>query len=294
MTTLYVSDMDGTLLAPSGRVTEETARIVSGLTAQGALITVATARTPATVEPLLAETAMSLPAIVMTGAAMWNRTAKRYEHSRTMEPYSCEAIEILFAKYGVTPFVYTLGADSMLRVYYHGHMSEKERDFVREREHATLKHFHINESAAIEGSTVLYFAMGERERVFALAAALRAAGGCSVSAYVDIFGPDTGILEVFAPGVSKAAAVKRLKALTGADRLVVFGDNLNDLPMMEVADVAVAVENALPEVRAAAAEVIGPNSDDSVARFIASDYSAYSEGSSIRKVVPMPSSDDLT
>jgi len=49
---------------------------------------------------------------------------------------------------------------------------------------------------------------------------------------------------------------------------VVFGDNLNDLPMMAVADVAVAVENALPEVKAKADVVIGPNTDDAVARWI--------------------------
>ena len=41
--------------------------------------------------------------------------------------------------------------------------------------------------------------------------------------------------------------------------------------MMEVADVAVAVENALPEVKEAADIVIGPNTADSVAKFISSD-----------------------
>jgi hypothetical protein len=54
--------------------------------------------------------------------------------------------------------------------------------------------------------------------------------------------------------------------------VVVFGDNLNDLPMMEVADYAVAVDNAFDEVKAAADMVIGPNYDDSVARFICEDF----------------------
>lgn len=53
---------------------------------------------------------------------------------------------------------------------------------------------------------------------------------------------------------------------------MVFGDNLNDLPMMRVADTAVAVGNALPEVREEAAVTIGPNSADSVARFILEDH----------------------
>ena len=73
MSTLFVSDMDGTLLGSDSRVSEFTAETISRLSRQGALITVATARTPATVVPLLAETYTSVPAIVMTGAALWIR-----------------------------------------------------------------------------------------------------------------------------------------------------------------------------------------------------------------------------
>ncbi|MDE5810234.1 MAG: HAD hydrolase family protein, partial [Muribaculaceae bacterium] len=97
---------------------------------------------------------------------------------------------------------------------------------------------------------------------------------CSVSAYPDIFDPTTALIEVFAPEVSKAAAVKRLQESVGADRLVVFGDNLNDLSMMKVADVAVAVENAQPEVKQHADVVIAANDFDSVARYISADFGA--------------------
>ena len=67
MKTLYVSDMDGTLLGTDSRVSCETAEIVSGLSRCGTAITVATARTPATVDVLLEDTYTSIPAIVMTG-----------------------------------------------------------------------------------------------------------------------------------------------------------------------------------------------------------------------------------
>ena len=69
--------------------------------------------------------------------------------------------------------------------------------------------------------------------------------------------------------MDKASAVSELKRRSGADRLVVFGDNLNDLSMFAVADTAVAVENALPQVKEKADVVIGPNSADAVPRYIA-------------------------
>ena len=59
----------------------------------------------------------------------------------------------------------------------------------------------------------------------------------------------------------------------GARRIVVFGDNRNDIAMMQAADHSVAVGNAFPEVKAAASEVIGVNTADSVARWIEQDLS---------------------
>ena len=57
----------------------------------------------------------------------------------------------------------------------------------------------------------------------------------------------------------------------GADRVVVFGDNRNDIAMMQAADHSVAVGNAFAEVKATASEVIGPNIEDSVAHWIEKD-----------------------
>jgi hydroxymethylpyrimidine pyrophosphatase-like HAD family hydrolase len=58
----------------------------------------------------------------------------------------------------------------------------------------------------------------------------------------------------------------------GADRLVVFGDNNNDLPMFRIADESYAVSNAIPAVLAAATGVIGSHDNDVVARWITDDF----------------------
>lgn len=53
MSTLFVSDLDGTLLQPDARLSEETVALLNSNIDRGALFTVATARTPATVAPIL-------------------------------------------------------------------------------------------------------------------------------------------------------------------------------------------------------------------------------------------------
>ncbi len=266
--TLYVTDMDGTLLGADSRVSSRSAEIITELSKKGALITVATARTPATVELLLTDTYTSIPAIVMTGASMWDRRNLSYVNPRYIACGTAAEIERLSAKHGVNMFQYTLSDDGVLDVFHCGAMSKQEADFVSERSSIKFKRFHLDCDYDNSRLTALFFAMGPRDSIFALADDLRNQVDCSVSSYVDIFGEDTGIIEVFAPRVSKAEAVRELAEKTGADRVVVFGDNLNDIPMMQVADVAIAVDNALPEVKEIASVVIGSNADDAVARYI--------------------------
>ncbi len=276
--TLYVTDLDGTFLTPESRVSDLSAAMVSRLSREGAMITVATARTPATVEPLLARTLTVPPAVVMTGATLWDRGAKEYIDSKFIRPEDVVEIGRRAARHGINPFIYTLPVDDVMQVYHSGPMSAQDEKFVRERQALSLKFFNLDrpcEECLHHSRTILFFAMGPIESVNALADDLRANVDCSVSNYVDIFGKDVGIIEIFAPGISKAAAVGKLARDCAADRVVVFGDNLNDLSMMEIADVSVAVGNALPEVKRRADVVIGRNDEDAVARFIEEDFNSH-------------------
>lgn len=265
--------MDGTLLGRDSQVSARSAGIISDLSARGAMITVATARTAATVDPLLSSTVTNVPAIVMTGAARWLRDRREYDNvSFIPEKDLCEIFEVC-GKYDIHPFVYALETRSFQRVFHDGErLSLQEENFVAERRNLPLKHFELNCRADANSAIMLCYAMGYHERLFAAAAELRRRGDLAVSCYYDIFNHEIAHLEIFAPGVSKAAAVSALKQSTGAERLVVFGDNLNDIPMLEVADYAVAVENAFDEVKQVADRVIGPNTADSVAEFIKTDF----------------------
>ena len=47
-----------------------------------------------------------------------------------------------------------------------------------------------------------------------------------------------------------------------------FGDHNNDIEMFQEADRAIAVANATDELKALATQVIGPNDEDSVVRYL--------------------------
>lgn len=271
--TLYVTDLDGTLLGPDARVSDTTAHIMRRLADSGVMVTCATARTPATVDPLLSRCGIRMSGVVMTGAANWDFVAKAYRNVKFIDPDVVRAIDEIFAGEPMTPFVYTLpDMSTPLQVFHAGvGLTEVERKFAAERSNLSLKQIHLASAAPADSADchILYFAMGDPDTAARIAARLYELPGCYISHYKDTYTPDVGLIEVFADKVDKASAVSDLKQRAGADRLVVFGDNLNDLSMFGVADMAVAVDNALPQVKEKADVVIGPNSADAVARFIA-------------------------
>ena len=75
-------------------------------------------------------------------------------------------------------------------------------------------------------------------------------------------------MELFSDKASKRSAINYLREAYGFDRIVGFGDNLNDLPMFAACDVKIAVENAKPEVKAAANFMCGANATDGVAKWL--------------------------
>ena len=86
--------------------------------------------------------------------------------------------------------------------------------------------------------------------------------------YKDEYARGGYLLEVYPAGASKATAIEKVKAMTGAADVVSFGDNINDLPMFAASRISCAVANAAPEVRRAASCIIGHHDEAAVARWL--------------------------
>jgi hydroxymethylpyrimidine pyrophosphatase-like HAD family hydrolase len=80
----------------------------------------------------------------------------------------------------------------------------------------------------------------------------------------------SGLAEMTAPGVTKAAALERFALSHGIEAREVwaFGDMPNDIPMLRWAGRGIAVGNAHPEVLNAADAITGSNDDDGLAHEI--------------------------
>lgn len=272
--TLFVSDLDGTLFQPGATLSSRTVSLLNNAVENGKLFTIATARTPATVDPILKDVILPVPGVVMTGAAIWDKGTGRFSDQQYIPEEAVRGLIDGYHASGFPIFLFMLD-DNVIDIYHiGGELSELERRFMEERLDSPYKRFHI----APDGSeilpddlsrTILFYGMQPTAAARRADEATRNVTGSRVQLYHDLYGPEIALVDAFAAGATKASAISRLKKRTGAGKVVAFGDNLNDIPMLMAADVGVAVENALPEVKEIADIVIGPNTDDSVAKFIA-------------------------
>lgn len=260
--TLFISDLDGTLLTPDARLPDGAAERINSLTADGVMITYATARTVRSVSFILGEIDFTLPgarpAALMNGVLIRDMAAGKYVRAAVLDRDTAKRIDAAVRSVSLEPFIYAIDNDAPiagdpLATYYHTTANDAMRDFMNERIERFGKPFlQIDSLDGIRGEIVYFAVLGDEEKIRAAAALAEEIAGTRCTYYRDAYNADVWYLEIFDEGASKKHAVEYLRSVTGAEEIVCFGDNRNDLPMFEAADVSVAVTNAVDEVKSAA------------------------------------------
>ena len=267
MKTLYVSDLDGTLLTPEKEIGKASADILNHLIQKGLLFTVATARSPATACEVLSNLKLELPGILLNGAVLYDFRRRRFAGSAPMSYEAASKALEVYRQAGRMPFLYTLEDDEICVSYERfGHPAEER--FCQERKGKAYKRFEQRELVLSQKDVPIYFTMMDKRTVVEpLYRKIQQIQGLKAAFYHDNY-EDVYFLEVFSSQASKSLAVLRLKEMLGAGRVVAFGDNGNDVDMLAAADVGCAVGNASPEAKAASGQIIGSNTEDGVAEYL--------------------------
>lgn len=266
--TLYVSDLDGTLLNPEMRVTENSARIIDALLERGILFTYATARSLSSASTVAPNVNTSGPVVVYNGGLIIDPKTHETLLSHSFDSQEVEDIRSHLERLDIHPLVYA-SVDGVEKVSW---IIENENPGIQAyyRSRAGDKRFRpLHRGADLYEGEVFYFTcIGTKTEVEPLYEALKEDPRFNCIFHEELYSKDYWC-EIMPRQATKANAILHLKQLWGCDRLVVFGDGLNDISMFRVADECYAVANAVPELKAVATEVIGANHEDSVARWLA-------------------------
>lgn len=262
--TLYVTDLDGTLLRPDKTISPQTARILNSL--DSLPLTVATARTPYGALPLLKDVRFRLPLILQNGSILYDSERGRIVRAQCLEPDAYAGVCAAARESGVNGFAYCLDGDT-LRCCYTELTTEDMREVYEERTRAFPGSFlKVRNLADLSDHNPVYFSLNAPFSVIEpFAERLRATEGISFVRYRDVYRTDIWYLEVSAPEATKYHGILRLREMTGARRVVGFGDNENDFGLFDACDEKIAVANASEKLKVRADTIIGANTEDAVA-----------------------------
>ena len=151
--------------------------------------------------------------------------------------------------------------------------NEVERNFFNARKDQDYKSFRqVDNIRANESDRIIYFTMvDEYERLKPIYEEIKKLPKAKPTLYSDNYS-DLYFLEVFSADATKASGVLKLKEMLKADKVIAFGDNLNDIDMLRVSDVGVAVGDCVEAVKEYADIIIGKSYEDGVAEYLLREF----------------------
>jgi Cof subfamily protein (haloacid dehalogenase superfamily) len=261
---LVASDVDGTLLDPDERVTERTRRTVTAVVEAGVPFVLATGRPPRWIPAVVDGLGHAPMAVCGNGAVIYDSAADRVVDTRSLEVGALVRLAELC--YDLLPGC-GLAAE---RVGRSAHDAATPQ-FVStpEYRHAWLNadHTEVSLEEVLDAPAI---------KLLVRAASLtsehmRRLIEPHLNGLADLtYSSNHGLIELSAPGVSKATGLTQVAAELGVPlrRAVAFGDMPNDVPMLEAVGHGVAMGNAHLDVRTIADEITASNADDGVAKVL--------------------------
>lgn len=272
---LYVTDLDGTLLQPDVTISDESADILAKLLAEGLPLTVATARTSFSVMPILRGLPFRLPLILQNGSVLHDPAADRIVSAASIAPDAYLQVLQIYAAHGFNGFVFCVPEDHIRCCYTELTTPHMKKYYTERRERYDKPFDQVQSLSMLADRNPVYLSLNApKAKLDPVYAELQAVKGISIAYYRDVYEPDIWYLEVSAPEASKYHGIQKLKEMTGAETVIGFGDNLNDLPLFNACDIKIAVGNAADALKAAADLVIGANTDNAVAHYLQADFHA--------------------
>lgn len=262
MVKLIITDLDNTLLDKNGSVTESTIQLLDEARKHGTSVTVATGRSFASARGVAERFQKDTPVICYNGAMIVD--------IRTGDP--------IFANYLDRTLVwnileYAREHDLYVQMYDKDTIVVEKLDLSRhpdpDLEYAAYREVSVFEKDKIFDTPKMLLAMSP-ELVPVHQKELESLYG----EFAYFSQSDSHLIEIVSKGCDKGSAVKFLADYMGIkkEELMGCGDNTNDIPLIQETGIAVAVANAVPELKEVATYVCkgerNAGFDEAVRKFV--------------------------
>lgn len=268
MKTLYVSDLDGTLLRSDETTSDFTNKTINELVSRGMLFSYATARSYVTSRKVTKGIDAKIPLIVYNGAFVIDNASGKLLLSNFFGDNVKSLLDDLVEN-NIYPIVYSFFDGIERFSYVYDKCTKGMKDFIITRK-GDQRDNPVNAVSDLYCGDIFYITCIDDEyQLVPFYEKYRNQYHCVFQR--DIYSNEQW-LEFMPQAASKSNAINQLKDYLRCDRIVVFGDGKNDIDMFSLADESYAVENAVDELKSIATAVIPQNNDDGVAKWLLENY----------------------
>ena len=271
MKKLFITDLDHTFLHSSQTVSHFSEQIWNEKS-KHALLTVATARSFSKTQEFLKNLKLELPLILLDGA-MVTTSEKKLISLNTLNKELCDAVIEESSSFGIFPYVIALNNKETLDESFDipPILNHYQKFLIDEHYTSDKRIVHKKRIEGVDDTLKLVY-MGEESLLRPLSEHLKKVFGSQIEVKLS---PENYMkcyfLTILHPLSDKAHALVKVHEYLNRDikETTVFGDSINDIGMFKLAGNAVAVANALKEVKKEADVVLKESNDeDAVAKYL--------------------------
>ena len=264
---MIVTDLDGTLLNSEQKISEYTKNIVNHFIERGGLFTYATARSYSSASKLTACLNIRLPIAAYNGAFLVEHSTGRVLEACTFDKEKISGLLAALEQSSIKPLVYAF-VDGLERVSW---ISGEETSGITNYLNSRIGDKRLRPATSYEelfaGDIFHMNIIGTKAETDDVRGLFDGNSHVYYHVQEDIYTGEFW-LEALRYDATKEQSVMKLKKLIGAEKVIVFGDNINDIPMFRCSDECYAVENAKDELKRIATGIIRSNDNDGVAKWM--------------------------
>ena len=272
--TLYVTDLDGTLLNSESEISTYTLTTINRLIDAGALITVATGRCSLSSERALQQLDLKLPWVTYNGSVIHCPDAKHPLVTRTLNnDLVVDIVEHCKTQNFSLQFV-TLDSSLSPRFYYeeiHNASVARILDYFSASAYRSI-HILDKVDQILNEQVLAIETRGSYDQLQSLKNQLEQNYNIQTYFYPCYFTSSYHVLEIHHHLATKGHGIAHIRSNLSVEKVVGFGDEFNDVPMFHTVDHACAVSNATDELKELADIILESNDHHAVAKYIHNDF----------------------
>ena len=260
---LYVSDLDGTLLRNDKTISPFSVNTINALIEKGVLFTYATARSYYTACEVSRGLCPQIPLVLYNGTFIAKPSGEIICTCSFAQNQIREALSEL-QEAEISPLVYSFFNEREHFSYDKERITRGIQSFLDDHPNDPRCN-PTNKDLLTHGEIFHITCIDDREILEPLYERFKNDYSCVL--YLDSYTGEWW-LEIMPMEATKANAIRTLAKMLECDRIICFGDGVNDISMLEVADELYAVANAHEELIKRATGVIDNNESDGVAKYL--------------------------